>query len=169
MTDPRTLHLLKVVVDPRTLHLTQSRGRPTQLIFHSKSWQNHAPYISFKVVANLRTQIHGTLRIKEVAISSINNKCQMHMADTRGNCVFVRLKQKHSYRPELFLSKVEKGLRRLTTYWFITSIFAKAFLVWRIHEAHNVNELLLIRLLQKSKRMANSEAIDSKGQWSPYT
>jgi hypothetical protein len=38
VADPRTLHLLKVVADPRTLYLTQSRGRPMQLIFHSKLW-----------------------------------------------------------------------------------------------------------------------------------
>jgi hypothetical protein len=116
VADPRTLHLLKVVADPRTLHLTQSRGRPMQLIFHSKLWQIHALHISlkvvvdpynsyftqsrgrpvhhtspFKVVADLRTQIHGTLRTNKIAISSINNKCQTHMADTRGNCVFGRL------------------------------------------------------------------------------
>ena len=100
---------------PTHLTFTQSHGRLTQLIFHSKSWQNHAPYISFKVVADLRIQIHGTLRTNKVAISSINNKCQIHMADIRGNCVFIRLKQKHSYRPELSISKVEKGLHRLTT------------------------------------------------------
>ena len=32
-----------------------------------------------------------------------------------------------------------------------------------MHEAHNANDLLLIKLLQESKRMANSEAVDSKG------
>jgi hypothetical protein len=44
-------------------HLTQSRGRPTQLIFNSKLWQIHAHYISLKVVVdpcNLHfTQSHG--------------------------------------------------------------------------------------------------------------
>ena len=61
VADRCTLHLLKVVADPRTLYLTQSRGRPT----HHTS--------PFKVVADLQTQIHGTLRPNKIAISDIND------------------------------------------------------------------------------------------------
>jgi hypothetical protein len=164
VADPRTLYLLKVVADPRTLYLTQSRGRPMQLIFHSKLWQIYTLYLTqsrgrpmqlifhsklwqtcalhiplkvvvdpynsyftqsrgrpmhhtspFKVVVDLRTQVHGILRTNKIAISSINSRCQTRMADTRGNCVFGRLEKKHSRRPELFISKAAKDLRGLTT------------------------------------------------------
>ena len=68
--------------------------------------------ISLKVVANLWTQIHGTLRINKPTVCSINSKWRKHMADEKHDLVYCRPNMKKT-----------KDLHRLAIYWFITKPF----------------------------------------------
>ena len=71
-------------------------------------------YILLKVVADLRTQIHGTSRINKPTICGINNKWQKHMADEKHDLIYCRPNMKET-----------KDLHRLTIYWFITKPFCQ--------------------------------------------
>ena len=147
------------MADSCTLQFTQSHGRPTHHTFHSKLWQTHISYISLKVVADLRTRIHGTLRTNNVAINGINNKFQILMADTKGKLCLQHTQAKAFLQTWVVHIKDNKGSLQINNL-LSDPCLQKPFLS---KECMKYTMQMICCWSNSFKRMASSKVADLKG------